>query len=388
MHSLHTIPALLAMAAIVTSGHAHAQEAENESGTKEDIGFRLETFGNRGTSLPDLANAEGSNGEQNTGNLSIVPVPILNPTLKAGLGAAAIYSFGNSTGRSTLFAGGGKTGNGSWLAGAGGSLHVDDDRFRIQFAAGGGELQLKYYGVGPDSFLADNPIDFSGTGWAAQIKPEIRIADSLYVGVLARYMDAKIAVEIPIEVLPDISVPFKITFAGPVASFDTRDQPNWPTSGVFIDTEYLFAKETAKIFNFGINTKFHTFNLSGSTYFGFDDDLVLAVNARAASAGDDTPFFLKPSVSIRGFSSGEALNTSVVEAQAELRWMMSQKLGLVAFAGLGATGKSFSSVGNTSGAYGAGVRYRFSQIDKSNLGFDVARKKNGWAAYFTVGEAF
>lgn len=388
MHSLHPIPAFLALAAFATSGHAHAQDAEEQSGQQKDIGFRLQTYGNQGTTLPDLANVEGSNDEQGTGNLSIVPVPILNPTLKAGLGAAAIYSVGSSPDRSTFFAGGGKTGNGSWLAGAGGSLHLDDDRFRIQFGAGGGELHLKYFGVGPGSFFADNPIDFRGSGWVAQIRPEIRIADSVYVGALVRYLDAKIVTEIPIEVLPDISVPFNIFFAGPVATYDSRDQPNWPTSGVQIDAEYLFAKETLSLFKIGIDKEFKTFDLTGTAFFGFDENLVLAVNARAASASDNAPFFLKPSVSVRGFVSGEILDSNVVEAQAELRWMMSQKFGLVLFGGVGATGQSFTSIGNESGAYGAGVRYRYSKIDKSNIGFDFARAKNGWSAYFTVGEAF
>lgn len=347
--------------------------------------IRLKTF----SRVQDIGMDElKTTDREEPGNLSFVPVPILNPTLGIGGGAAAIYTFGGGRRRSTLAAGGGATKNGSWAIGAGAGLHMDDDRFRVGVAGAVADLKLKFYGVGPGSFFAENPIDFSGSGWLIQVKPEIRVARSTYVGMLVRYMDANITTKLPIPVLPEISVPFNVLSVGPVVEYDSRDNANWPTSGTHESFEYLFSRETLGIFNSGIEIDFTNFDASASAYFGFSEDLVLAVNGRAAGASEDTPFFLKPSVSLRGYSSGEVLNDNILQGQAELRWMMNSTFGVVAFMGVGASGKSLTSYDDSGLSYGAGVRYRFSQIDKSNIGFDFAKAGDNFSVYFTVGEAF
>lgn len=321
--------------------------------------------------------------------IRVVPVPIVNPTFGTGLAVAVLGTFGGTGRRSTAAAAGGYAKNGSWLVGAGGSLHFSKDKVRLGWAAGRGELKLKYFGTGADSILADNPIAFSGKGWAVQARSEVRLFESFYFGAAVRYLDARIVTKLPIDVLPKLEVPFRILSVGPIAEFDTRDSGGWPTSGAKIAGEYLLSRETAGVFRRDVVDRFHSFNVAGSAYFQIKDNLVLATQARAAGSSDDTPFFLKPSLSFRGFSTGEQLDGSALEAQAELRWMINRKLGVVAFSGIGATGRSLGSLGKPATGSGAGVRYRISQVDKTNVGFDVAHSSRGnWSLYFAVGEAF
>ncbi len=98
-----------------------------------------------------------------------------------------------------------------------------------------------------------------------------------------------------------------------------------------------------------------------------------------------------PFVDFRGFPAGQYLGESVVQGQAELRWGLWEDLGAVAFAGAGSAMSKAWQPDTSSRAYGVGlgVRYRVSEVDRLNIGFDVAYGSAGdTTVYFRVGEAF
>ena len=76
--------------------------------------------------------------------------------------------------------------------------------------------------------------------------------------------------------------------------------------------------------------------------------------------------------------------------QIEARWSLSKRWGLVAFAGSGYVGKSFSGVREHEAipSYGGGVRFMVLAAKRINLRLDYARSTDSSAVHFSVGEAF
>ena len=85
------------------------------------------------------------------------------------------------------------------------------------------------------------------------------------------------------------------------------------------------------------------------------------------------------------------MNQSVIPGPAALRWLFWKKFGAVVFAGAGIAAESFSDLEDGSDAYGfgGGLRYRISDVDKMNIGLDVAYgSSDDVVVYFRVGEFF
>lgn len=120
-------------------------------------------------------------------------------------------------------------------------------------------------------------------------------------------------------------------------------------------------------------------------------DLVLATEVLGAWGSSQTPFFLLPYVSLRGFPAGQYLGQSVLQGQGELRWQAADGIGLVTFAGAGAAMPQGWEPGAASRAWsgGIGARYRISEPDRLNVGVDLAYgSTDDVALYFRIGEAF
>jgi outer membrane protein assembly factor BamA len=323
------------------------------------------------------------------GNLVAVPLPIVDPTIGNGLALTGLYTFATSeqadTPRSTVGVAAGYTDTESWLAGAGFKIHLAGDRYRLGATVGYGRLNLEFFGVGSDSFFADHPVDFAVEGGFGEVTAQVRVLDGAYLGLRARFLSAEIAVETPIDVLPTLTANFVLTGFGPIIEYDTRDNSWWPTGGSRATATFLFYDE-AIVSDVG----FSTFDGRFAHYWSLADDLVLAGEVRGAVTSDDAPFFMNPFVSVRGFPAGQLLDSVVAQAQAELRWTAWNRIGVVAFAGLGATAPDLRSLddGPLAVGVGGGLRYRVSKIDRMNAGLDVAYGDGDMAVYFRIGEAF
>ena len=178
---------------------------------------------------------------------------------------------------------------------------------------------------------------------------------------------------------------FKLATLGLTGEYDTRDNVWYPNSGSLGNIELL------RYVALGSDKVLPILDSEYSKYWSLSEHIVLASNVRAAQAGDEAPFFLLSFVSIRGFPAGQYMNRSVIQGQAELRWMFWKKLGAIVFAGGGIAAPGFGDLEDGSDAYGlgAGLRYRISDVDKMNIGIDVAYgSSDDVAVYFRVGEAF
>ena len=76
--------------------------------------------------------------------------------------------------------------------------------------------------------------------------------------------------------------------------------------------------------------------------------------------------------------------------QVEARWQLSERWGLVGFAGIGDVGSSYSELqlSNSVPSYGAGLRFMVLKSKRINLRIDYARSDDSDAVHVSVGEAF
>lgn len=324
----------------------------------------------------------------------VVPVPIVDPTIGNGLALAGLMTFSSDEEgeaaskqrRSTIAVAAGYTNTDSWMVGGGLSLYLDDDRYRAKLNGGFGNLNLKWYGTSSDSIFFDNPADFRTRGWLLDGNVEKRLAESFYLGVSGRYLRPEATAKIPIDVLPALRLEFDLVAIGLIGEYDTRDNTWYPESGSNGVINFLSYLEAL-----GSDREFASLDATFAHYVKLADSLVLAGQARVATVGDNTPFFMLSTVNLRGFPTGQYMNETVTQLQAELRWEAWRRIGAVFFAGTGVAAESLDKWGDADRAYGygAGLRYRVSEVDRMNVGLDVATgSTNDLTVYFRIGEAF
>lgn len=105
------------------------------------------------------------------------------------------------------------------------------------------------------------------------------------------------------------------------AVLDTRDSPEIPTRGVFLDVYYEIAREIL-----GSQVDYQKFGFDARSFFPlYDTEWVLALRlAGQIVDGDQVPFYIRSSLggrnTLRGFPRGRFVDSNMVVGSAEIRW--------------------------------------------------------------------
>jgi outer membrane protein assembly factor BamA len=320
-----------------------------------------------------------------------MPIPVVDPTIGNGLAVGGLGTFrldadDTVSPRSTVAVGAGYTDSRSYAFGASTSLYLDEDRYRVDALVGYGNANIKFYGIGSDSLFKDNPLDFNIRGVFASANARVRAVEHFYLGPLVKYLDSTASFDVLPGILRPIDLDYRLSGAGLIAEYDSRDTSFSPHEGIYGEMEVTRFDER-------IGSDFNFFGLDDSLahYTELTPDLVLAAQGRVAAVAGDAPFFALPYITLRGFPGGKYLNDVTWQAQAELRWRVFWRIGVVAFAGVGQTAPNPGDFIDSDVVYsgGAGVRFVASESERVNLGIDYARASDGDSAfYFRIGEAF
>jgi outer membrane protein assembly factor BamA len=371
----------LAAAAVVSSVGFAAPQA---------LAGRLDEPITRSTEDAEAASDALKQGKDDEDNLLAVPLPIVDPSIGNGLALVGLYTFPSlgadeTVPRSTVAVAAGYTDTETWMLGGGFKLYLDEDRYRLGLSAGYGSINLDYYGIGDDSIFANDPVGYNVSGSFVQAAVQFRIAESAYIGFESNLIDANLKTDQLLDILPALSVDFTLFGIGPTFEYDNRDQNWWPTSGTLATATLLQYDEAI-----GSDASFWAFDARMAKYWSPFTDMVLAAELRAARTSDDAPFFMAPFIDVRGFPSGQYLDSALGQAQAEFRWNPFGRFGVVAFAGVGVVANDLSSLPGSDGelGFGSGLRYRISEEDQMNIGVDLALGGDDLAIYFRIGEAF
>jgi outer membrane protein assembly factor BamA len=329
-------------------------------------------------------------------DLLIVPIPQSSPSLGTGLtlGGGLFY---NPNGSKEPWTTGGAvmaTSNGSWAIGAGHKMFWGKDKYKLTAFAGYGDVNLRFYGVGPVAGELNKSVDINDTGFIAFVDPQIRVAPNFYLGVRALYLDLQIRLrrdqELPPEIeLPDRDLESRLVQMGPVAVYDSRDNSLYPRNGVYAQASLLLGLT-------GLGSDFDNERLTAyaNIYRSLSSSTVFAARVSTCAVSKGSPFYdiclYGASSDLRGYETGRFRDYASWATQAELRHRLKGRFGVAAFAGVGGIAPSFSDIGDSKvlPAAGVGLRWQASKETPINLRIDYAVGKDSQAFYISVGEAF
>jgi outer membrane protein assembly factor BamA len=285
------------------------------------------------------------------------------------------------------------TAAGSWGAGIAAKLYLHHDRFRILAGVGGGEFNYNFFGVGTDTGENGLEIPLSQRSRGFLVEFKVRVFDHWYLGPRYHLITNRISLnsdtldpsDLPIPLPSDLR--FQTAALGVRVQRDSSDDPFYPRKGSLIDL-------TADFFDpaVGAQRNYQTVTTSYNKYLSAGAKNVFAIRGSVCGVSDRTPFFdvclLGAAKDVRGYQIGQFRDDRMLVGQAEYRRELFWRLGVVAFAGAGAVGKTFSQFGNAEPGGGFGARFVLAPKNHLNLRADYAWGDNSKAFYVSLGEAF
>ncbi len=261
---------------------------------------------------------------------------------------------------------------------------------KLQTLAGvlSASVNLDYYGQGENSALRDHPLRYNLKPVGGGLIAKTQLGQSRYFAGLG-YGFAKVDVSFTAPPstpgLPSFDRQTKIGALMPSIAYDTRDNIFTPTKGWFAEASASLASDTI-----GSDHNFQKLSGIAIYYAPLAEKLSLGVRGDVEAAYGDTPFYLLPSVTLRGVPALSVIGDDMAQLEAELRWQCWGRWSLVGFGGVGAVW-SDSSVGHrerTVGTIGTGIRYEIARKYGLHMGLDIAFGPDDPAIYIQFGSAW
>jgi hypothetical protein len=326
----------------------------------------------------------------------VAPIPLSSPATGKGLAVAAamLYEPKGSerpwiTGISGLY-----THTKSWGIGAAQTANFDHDRYRVAAAAGYGDFNLEFFGIGPDAGARGISADIEDKGLFGFFQGMMRIVPNLYFGPVYRYLDIDAALDPEDPLLPDMNLPplelhSRVSSLGFVLQYDSRDAEFGPRNGVFAQLHWLRA-----IGALGSDFEYSKLTLEANLYHALGPGTVIAGRFSLCSVGDHAPFYdlcmFGVRNDLRGYMAGQYRDQTMYAVQVELRQHLFWRIGGVVFAGVGGVAPTLGKLLDERAlpAAGLGLRFQVSKTYNVNFAIDYAWGRDSHALYFSVGDSF
>ena len=256
-----------------------------------------------------------------------------------------------------------------------------------------------FYGVGNNT-LKSNADRLGLKRFKLAMNGEKKIGDYFYAGLVAGGFDYRFTSKNKtgiFETDPGIEGRDGGTtlYLGPTFIFDNRNNNTYTTKGAVITSYFDLMK------GIGSNSKYSggLFNIEYSQFFKLNKHLVLGFDVQEQSlTGSQSPFYLLPALGsdeiMRGYYNGRFRDRNLLAAQTELRYRITDRIGIVGFVGTGQVWNSSFSLDEFKPNYGGGLRYFF-DLEKGlsvRIDYGVGEKRPNEARlsglYIGLGEAF
>jgi hypothetical protein len=337
---------------------------------------------------------------------SFVLLPVLSSAPETGLelGGSALYSFytdtiSPNTRISNIFAYGTLTTKGQSRINLSTNYWLPQNKYHYTASIGYINFPFDFYGVGNNTHKVDADrlgqkrvrVTFIG---------EKKFGNNVYIGVVAggydyRFNDANTTGIFNTDPTIEGRHGGAFLYAGPSLVFDNRNNNTYTTKGIHI-TSYLNLMKgvfSNNSYSGGL------FNLEYAQYFKLDKHFVLAFDVQEQSlTGSQSPFYLLPALGsdemMRGYYNGRFRDRNLLAGQTELRYRLSDRVGVVGFLGTGQVFNKTFSLNEFKPNYGGGLRYFFDTEKGLSIRVDygVGEKRPGESrqsgVYIGLGEAF
>ncbi|MFA6085150.1 polymerase [Mucilaginibacter sp.] len=344
--------------------------------------------------------------KDSTKKASFVLLPVLSTAPETGLeiGGSALYSFytdtiSRNTRVSNIFAYGTLTTKGQSRLNLSTNYWLPQNKYHYTASIGYINFPFDFYGVGNNTNKSDADrlgqkrvrVTFTG---------EKKFGDNVYIGLVAGGYDYRFDdVNTTGIFATDPSIEGRhggsFLYAGPSLVFDSRNNNTYTTKGIHI-TSYLNLMKgvfSNNSYSGGL------FNLEYAQYFKLDKHFVLAFDVQEQSlTGSQSPFYLLPALGsdemMRGYYNGRFRDRNLLAGQTELRYRVSDRIGVVGFLGAGQVFNKNFNLNEFKPNYGGGLRYFFDTEKGLSIRIDygVGEKRPGESrqsgVYIGLGEAF
>ena len=240
-------------------------------------------------------------------------------------------------------------------------------------------------------------------GWVAYQEIKYRIFDSdFFAGANIMYQDLSTKPtdsNTPPPLSNALTMTHKLGSAAAVVEFDNRNTIFTPTNGLYFKGVLAGYKGSAETFTSLLDNDYSFLNLRCKAFYytPLSSKAVLGLRAEYQVVDGNAPFYMYPSVQIRGIQNQQYQGQESLVTEAELRYEVINRHSLITFLG---TGKAFGSSGDNFGnsdtlisaplhtSYGFGYRYEIARKFGIHAGFDYAFGPVEDAFYITMGSAW
>ena len=321
--------------------------------------------------------------------------PITEPAV--GYGAAGGVAFIDKPqgeaqagfGRPNITAVGGMaTANGSWGGMVGDSRLWLDDRLQTLVGAAYASVNLDFYGLGDDRQLRHQPLTYNLEPLGGLARAKYRLGTSRWwAGLGYSLATTRVTFDVPSTTpgLPPFQRDSRVGGLTPSLTYDSRDTIFTPTRGTYFEaTAGAFSKAL------GGDEEFQRVNLVAIHYLELHPKLTLGVRGDANLGFGDEPFYLRPSVHLRGAQAMRYQGEHVAQLETELRWQFWRRFSLVGFVGTGVAWNDFERFDKTLTVVtgGTGFRYELARKYGLHMGADVAFGPDAPVFYVQFGSAW
>lgn len=323
----------------------------------------------------------------------LVPIFITEPAVGNGGGLAALFF--NQPDQSqeskdrgdrlppNLYGGGAvRTENGTNGAFAGGKFHFDDDTWRYTGAFGKTSLNLDYYTSN------DRKIGYNLDGYFTLQEVSRRIGlTPMYVSARWLYADLsnKLNIESDEQFIEPKQFDSRSSGLGAGFEYDTRDNTLTPKSGLLASGRATFFLPAI-----GSDDAYQNYRANVFAYFPFAERWILATRADYRATRGDAPFYVLPSIDLRGIAYGRYQDQNVAMLEGELRFAATPRWTVLGFGGAGRAWGTRDDFGDspTRTTHGIGFRYTIARALGLDVGLDYAWGPDDHAFYIQVGSAW
>ncbi len=276
---------------------------------------------------------EAANKAMGDRRFFVMPVPIANPTIGAGLGAMAMYLFeaGENAPPSSITFGGAYTNTDTWAGVVGTQTHFTDDKYRLAGWIGYFNANVDFYGIGNEAGDRGIPVPINQRGPFFVPSFLFRIANHLYLGPRYRLVTVDTTVDKsglppghPGQALPDVFT-VRSSGLGVVLNYDKKDNRFYPHEGSFLDVNTNFARE-----GIGSDQDYDQYEVGYNLFTEIGEEQILAWRTTGCFTDGNTPYydlclFGGEFDSIRGYVGGQYRDETSLTTQLEYRYRFYKK---------------------------------------------------------------
>ncbi len=335
-----------------------------------------------------------------TSSFIVLPIAFYTPETRLGFGAAAAYTFRFRDEPDTLRPaqiqpGVAYTLENQLLLYLPFQIFYHHNQYNIYGELGYYRYFYRYYGIGNDT-----PTDAEElyTAHFPRVRLNVlrRLHPHVFVGLRYWFDDYRVVRRAAqgslIQDTDTGSQGGVVSAWGVVANFDSRNNLFYPTRGML--AELVLLDNTRLL---GSDFYYTRLSLDAAVYHTFPWQHTLALNGFTDLTFGDPPFFQMPLLGgtkkLRGHWEGRFRDRKLLLLQAEYRFPLFWRLGMVAFAGAGKVAPDLPTLmrAGTTVHYsvGGGLRGRLRRKDPIHIRIDVGFDENGqYLPYITIGEAF